>query len=63
MACSCSCHDTDRLCEECCEGGEINTAMEQVLRDYLKAHRRDIEMDINDFGELKPLLPWLDTWK
>lgn len=38
-------------------------AMEQVLRDYLKAHRRDIEMDINDFGELKPLLPWLDTWK
>lgn len=32
-----------------------------ALREYLEAHRLDIEDDINDFGDLKPVLVWHDA--
>ena len=32
MACGCSCHHDDELCEECCDGPDVAAALE-VLAD------------------------------
>lgn len=32
----------------------------RIMKAYIEAHRSDIEQDINDFGDLRPLLAILD---
>lgn len=63
MSCLCGCHGKDSFvhCENCCEGAEMTEEQVIALRQYLRSHREDIEASLNDFGDLAPMLDWLDA--
>ena len=45
------------LLEHLCKALVLPEKDAKVLLDYLAAHQREILLDINDFGDLRPLLP------